>query len=104
MANRRRRGPIVNRRHMARQQRERLFSQYITIGSIVLIAIVVILIGYGFIVARVVQPRQPVAIVNGEEILTREFQAQVRYERSLLVSQWVNLANLMTDFGVTDAS
>ena len=35
MANRRRRGPIQNRRHMARLQKERLMTNYITIISII---------------------------------------------------------------------
>ena len=43
MANRRRRGPIQNRRHMARLQKERLMTNYITIISISLIGLVVLL-------------------------------------------------------------
>jgi parvulin-like peptidyl-prolyl isomerase len=103
MANRRR-GQIENRRHMARLERERLQTRYITIISVGIVALVLILIIYGIVVSRIIQPRQPVAIVNGEEISTGEFQAIVRYQRGQLVERWYGLAELMIQFGATDES
>lgn len=103
MANRRR-GPVSNRRHLARQQREDLQSRWITIGSIAVVGLVLLLVVYGLVVSRLVEPRQPVASVNGEEILTSEFRARATYERLLLVSQWNSLADLMISFGASDAN
>lgn len=101
MANRRR-GPISNRRHLARQERERIQTNRIMIASIAIVAVVLVLVIYGVVVSLVIQPKQPVAVVNGEEILTREFRARVYYERLLLVDQWNRLADLMVNFGVSD--
>lgn len=103
MANRRR-GPVSNRRHMARQQREDLQSRRITYASLGIIGLVIMLVLYGLVVSRLVEPRQPVASVNGEEILTAEFRARATYERLLLVSQWNSMADLMISFGATDAN
>ena len=103
MANRRR-GPISNRRHLARQQREALQSRRIMFASIAIIGIVLALVVYGLLVSRVIEPQQPVASVDGEEILTEEFRARATYERLLLVSQWNSLADLMISFGATDAN
>ncbi len=100
----RRRGPVSNRRHLARQQREDIQTRRIIYASLGIIGLVVVLVVYGLIVSRLVEPKQPVASVNGEEILTSEFRARATYERLLLVSQWNSLADLMISFGATDAN
>ena len=103
MANRRR-GPIENRRHLARQQREDMQSRRIMFGAYIIIGLVLVLVAYGLVVSRFIEPQQPVASVNGEEIRTDEFKARATYERLLLVSQWNSLADLMISFGATDAN
>jgi hypothetical protein len=87
---------------MARQQRERLQARGLTIASAVIIGIVLLLVVYGVVVSQFIEPGQPVASVNSEEITTREFRSRVRYERLLLVEQWNQLANFMVNFGATD--
>ncbi len=94
-----RRGSIINRRHLARKQRERIQINYITIVSIVIVALVVILVGVALVLDQVIQPRQPVAIVNGVEISTREFQSRVRFARNNLVNQYAGLLQTMQQFG-----
>jgi hypothetical protein len=103
MANRRQ-GRITNRRHLARQQREALQTRGITIISVAVIAVVLLLVVYGLVVSRLIEPKQPVARVNEELILTSEFRQRSIYQRALLVSQWNNLANLMISFGASDAN
>ena len=98
MANRRR-GRIVNRRHLARLERERIQRNIITIATIVVLVLVLALVGYALITKRVIQPRQPVALVGGAEISTREFQARVRYERNQLVNRWLSTQQTMLSFG-----
>lgn len=95
----RRRSPIVNRRHLARRERENIQSRLLTIGTIVVVAVIVILVSAGFINERIIKPRQPVAIVNGTEISTDEFQARVRYERNQLVNQYLNTLQTAQLFG-----
>ena len=94
-----RRNPVVNRRHLARQEREQIQTRVIRIVTISILVFVVVVVAYGFVVGRLIEPNQPIAIVNGEEITTREYQARVRYERNLLVNQWINIVNTMQLFG-----
>jgi peptidyl-prolyl cis-trans isomerase D len=96
---RRPRGSIVNRRHLARQQREDIQKKYIQISAITIVALVVVLVIAGLVYDRYIVARQPVATVNGDEISTREFQARVKYERSNLVSQYQSTAQNALTFG-----
>ena len=89
----------ANRKHMARHERERRQTNIILIGSIGVVAIVIVLVAYGLVVSQIFEPRQPVAIVNGDEVSTREFQARVRYERNALINQYINTQNNMLLFG-----
>lgn len=99
---RRPRGAVVNRRHLARLERENIQNRYIVIISAVIVAIVLLLVVSGLVYDRVIVANQPVAVVNGTEITTREFQARVRYERNALVRQYINTVNTAQQFG-TDA-
>jgi hypothetical protein len=73
--------PLVTKKHLARIQREQLQRRYLLIGSIIVIGLVLIVIGYGAFNEFYLKQRQPVAVVNGENIMTSDFQARVRYER-----------------------
>ena len=101
MANRRG-GPISNRKHLARQERERIQTRNITIATIAVVATVAVLVIYGLVYTSLIEPNRPVASVDGEEISMREFRARASYERLLLVSQWNSMADLMVSYGVTD--
>lgn len=96
---RRPRGAVVNRRHLARLERENIQNRYILIGTAVIVAVVVLMVVAAFVYDRVIVANQPVAVVNGVEITTREFQARVRYERNSLVTQYYNTANTAQQFG-----
>jgi parvulin-like peptidyl-prolyl isomerase len=102
MANRR--GPIINRRHLARQEREEIQSRIITYVSYGIVALVLLVVGIGLFNSLVIQPTQPVAIVEGEEISTREFRARVRYERNLLVNRWFSTQQTMQLFATDQNS
>jgi hypothetical protein len=66
---------IARSKKVARQQR----TIWITIGGVALLVFVVLTIGV--VKEYVLAPRQPVAIVNGEEIFRAEYQKRVRYSR-----------------------
>ncbi len=77
-----------NRKKMARVERERLQNRIITIGAIVLIASVFLVIIGGVVTENLIKPNQAVAIVNGEEISTTDYQKRVRYERVNLINNF----------------
>lgn len=92
-------GSVVNRRHVARLEREHQQTNYIKIASIAIIAMVVLLVFSGLIYDRVIVARQPVATVKGEKISTREFQARVKYERNNLVNRYYQTYQTAQQFG-----
>lgn len=95
---------IVTKKHLARQQRERLQNRYILSVSIAVIVIVVGLIGYGIIQQYIIQPRQPVAKVGNQVITTTQFQTFARYERVQWIRQYQNYQQLQQYFGSDPSS
>lgn len=55
----------------------------------------VVLVATGVYQSQVVQPSEPVAVVNGEEILTRDFRGRVRLIQFNLLQQYENLQSIM---------
>jgi parvulin-like peptidyl-prolyl isomerase len=82
----------VSKKHLARQQREEQQTRYIMIASAVVMAIVVILIVGGLLNQFVFQPNKAVAEVNGDKISLKEFQTNVRYQRTRIIENYQQLA------------
>ncbi len=95
---------IVTKKHLARQQRERLQNRYILIASIAVIVIVVGLIGYGIVQQYILQPQQPVAKVANKVITTKQFQTFARYERVQWIQQYQRYQQLAQYFGSDQAT
>jgi parvulin-like peptidyl-prolyl isomerase len=89
---------IVTKKHMARQEREKIQTRYITYGSIIVVAIVLILVGIALVDAYIIAPNKPVAVVNEEDISSSDYQARVKFERLQLVNQFANTLQLMQSF------
>lgn len=95
---------FVTKKHLARLERERLHNRYIILISGIILLIVVIMVGYGVIENYIIRPNQPVAIVNGDEISTEEFQLNVRFYRSQLINQYLQTKQYMELFGDDQAN
>jgi peptidyl-prolyl cis-trans isomerase D len=76
---------------VGRVERERRYNIGIKIGITFVISSVIVIIIVGIVLEGYIHPQQPIAIVSGEEILTKDFQARVRFERGQLVSQYLNI-------------
>jgi len=88
-----------SKKHIARQEREQRQRRLILIGSIVVISLAVILVGYGIIQYSIIQPNQPVAIVNSDEISTRDWQNQTQYYRFSVIRNIENTLQLISFLG-----
>lgn len=83
---------------IGRVERERRYNAIIQYSLISIVVFVFVILVGGSIWESTIKPNQPVAIVDGQEILTRDFQAQVRYVRGTLISQYQYYSNLYSYF------
>lgn len=90
---------LVTKKHLARQQRERLQNRYILFISVGVIIIVVGLIGYGVLQQFILQPQQPVAKVADTVITTKQFQTYSRYKRLQFIQQYQQYQQFAQLFG-----
>ncbi len=90
---------IVSKKHLARMERERIQTRYIIITTIVVAVAVVLLVVYGLLSESVLKAAQPVAIVNGDRISTRDFQVRTKYARQNLVGNAVNTYQFIAALG-----
>jgi hypothetical protein len=95
---------IVTKKHLARQQRERLQNRYILFVSLAVIIIVIGLIGYGILQQLVLQPQQPVAKVANDVVTTKQFQTFAKYERLQLIQQYQQYQQFAQYFGSDQTS
>jgi parvulin-like peptidyl-prolyl isomerase len=82
-----------SRKKMARVEREQLYNRIITITAGTIILAVIVMVVGGVIINTVITPKQPVVTVGEEEILTREFQLRVKYERLILINNMMTQLN-----------
>jgi len=75
---RRRVKSLVTKKHLARTKRERIQRNWIIASAVTTALLIIGILGYGWVDTQIIKPRQPVAIVDGQEISNREFQSRVR--------------------------
>jgi hypothetical protein len=80
------------KQQLTRKQRSRLEEerrmQRLLIWGVTLVGIAIVgVLGYGVVSERIIEPRQPVAIVDEAPITTADFQARTKLRRSQLQNQ-----------------
>jgi hypothetical protein len=91
--------PFVSKKQLSKREREERQKRILTIFAVVTIALVVVVLGYGYYQEYMVKPAQPVALVNGKGISTRDYQAMVQYQRFQYSS---TIANLQAQLSLLD--
>ena len=86
----------LTRKHLSRMERDARQSRIVLLVVGGVIALLILIVGYGFLRENVLILNEPVANVNGEQISTREFQNRVRLAR-LTLKQQVDRANQQGD-------
>ncbi|RME07018.1 MAG: hypothetical protein D6803_05015 [Anaerolineae bacterium] len=87
-----------SRKQMARIERENLYRRIIIYSTIAVVAVTVLLVGYGVLKAKVLDLRQPIVTVNGDKVSVAEFQARARFQRLQLVNQYSSYYQFMVNF------
>ncbi len=91
--------PLQTKKHLARLERERRQTRMIVIGSLLTLLVVVIILGYGLLNQYVLRAISPVAIVNGDKITVKQFQAITRYSRQQIISSAEQTYQFIQQFG-----
>jgi len=79
--------PPLTKKQLSRQEREERQRRILFAIVGVTLAAAALVLGYGVYQEYIVKPSSPVAVVNGETITTRQYQAMVRYRRFDLRNQ-----------------
>jgi parvulin-like peptidyl-prolyl isomerase len=87
------------RKHLARAERDRRIRISLLAGTGVILLAVFGLLGYGWYDSHVIQPRQPVAEVNGEIITGGAFHSRVLFAQRDLLAQYQNYQQLLSFLG-----
>lgn len=93
---------VVNRRQLARREREEQTQRtliWITAG---VLAVILLIVGYGVVTELVIKARQPVARVGEVTIMTRDFQNRLRYEREMRNYELMQYQNYLSQVDPND--
>ncbi|MEX1071178.1 MAG: peptidylprolyl isomerase [Anaerolineales bacterium] len=91
--------PTLNRKRLVGLQREQFINRILLIGTLVIVAVVLGLVGWGSLNQFIIGPNAPVAVVAGQEILGKEFQALVKINRNQLVNNYIQYVQTLQFFG-----
>lgn len=83
---------------IGRVEREQRYNQVIRISTFAVIGVVVLVTIIGILMNTVIIPSRPIVSVNGEEIITRDFQKRVHIERNRLVNLYNQYLNQYTTY------
>ncbi|MBL8055413.1 MAG: hypothetical protein JNK29_01880, partial [Anaerolineales bacterium] len=79
----------LTRKQLSRAERDRRMQRYVWVGLGVVVAALVLVLGYAGLDMLFLQPAQPVARVGTVTITTAQFQRAVRYRRFQLVDNYL---------------
>jgi len=91
---------VQSKKHIARLERERRQTRLIKFIAIGVVAVVILILAYGYLDLVYLQARQPVADVNGEKITSKEFEARVMMQRNQLLNQYMQYLQYQQLFGL----
>lgn len=93
----------LTRKQRSRLEKERHMQRLLIWGLSVVGILIVGVLGYGVVAETIIEPRQPVAIVDESAITTSEFQDRVKFRRLQLRNQLLYMYQQMQMFGAQDA-
>jgi hypothetical protein len=94
----------LTRKQRSRLEEERRIQKRLIWGVSIVGIVIVGVLGYGVVAERIVEPRQPVAIVDDVPITTADFQARVKFRRVQLQNQMSYLYQQQQALAAEEAS
>jgi peptidyl-prolyl cis-trans isomerase D len=91
--------PTLNRKRLVGLQREQFINRILLFGTLAIVIVVIGLVSWASLNQFVIGPNAPVAVVEGNEILGRDFQDKVKINRNQLVSNYIQYVQTMQFFG-----
>ncbi len=86
---------VLTYKEQARARRETKIRRQTLIAVGVLASIVLVILVFALVSELIVKPGQPVALVNGTEITTKQFQERVRLERAQTINLIYQYADML---------
>ncbi len=91
--------PTLNRKRLVGLQREQFINRLLLFGTLGIVVVVIGLVGWASLNQFVIGPNAPIAVVEGTEILGRDFQDKVKINRNQMVSNYIQYVQTMQFFG-----
>lgn len=92
----------LNRKQIARREKEAKAQQTLVWAAIAVAVVVVGVLGYGLVTELIIKASKPVASIDGETIATRDYQRRLYYERLLMRQQLVMYQNYLYQLDAND--
>ncbi len=92
----------LSKKHLAHLAVVKRQERIITISTILIVALVIGIVGYGVLINTVLMPYRDVATVNGDQITVKEFQSMVKIARFNAINSYSQYLQYAQMFGVTD--
>ncbi len=92
----------LTRRQVARRVKEEKLNRILTWSAIGVVAVVLLIIGYGLITELVVKARRPVARVDSVTVSTQQFQRRLYYQRLVMRDRLNDYQYELTRINATD--
>ncbi len=77
----------LTRKQRSRLEEERRMERFLIWGVSIVAILIVGVLGYGVVAEKIIEPREPVAVVDETPITTSEFEARVKFRRLQLMNQ-----------------
>lgn len=94
----------LTKKHQDRLHREQQQTRWVIIGSVLVMAIVLLVIGYGILDQQVLKYRRTVAVINDERISAQEFRNYTKYYRYNLIRNAESTYQIASMFGGDETS
>jgi len=90
---------VITKKHLAREEREKIQKRNITIIAIGIFAVVILVIGTGIVIEGIFKPQQTIIQVDENSITAKDFQSFVKYQRFRLVNEYVSTFQFIQSMG-----